>query len=77
MERAPTRMELASRAPADVVTALTTGVMAPMASGLSRPEIVAVALFLAPGRQSGTAGADRPCATNGLRQAGSLRLGHF
>jgi polyvinyl alcohol dehydrogenase (cytochrome) len=60
-----TRAELAFRAPADIVTALTTGVMAPMAKGLSRPEIEAVALFLAPGQQLGSAGADQMCAANG------------
>jgi polyvinyl alcohol dehydrogenase (cytochrome) len=65
VERAPTRAELAFRAPADIVAALTTGVMAPMAKGLSRPEIDAVALFLAPGQQLGTAGSDQMCAANG------------
>jgi polyvinyl alcohol dehydrogenase (cytochrome) len=65
VERAPTRAELAFRAPADIVTALTTGVMAPMAKGLSRPEIEAVALFLAPGQQLGSAGSDQMCAANG------------
>src|SRR5258708_4298209 len=69
MERAPTRAELAFRTPADIVTALTTGVMAPMAKGLSRPEIEAVALFLAPGQQLGAAGADKMCATHGPIQA--------
>jgi polyvinyl alcohol dehydrogenase (cytochrome) len=64
VERAPTRTELAFRSPADIVTALTTGVMAPMAKGMSRPEIEAVALFLAPGQQLGAAGADKMCATN-------------
>jgi polyvinyl alcohol dehydrogenase (cytochrome) len=64
VERAPTRMELAFRTPADIVTALTTGVMAPMGKGLSGPEIQAVALFLAPGQQLGAAGADVPCATS-------------
>src|SRR5579863_1470845 len=54
VERAPTRAELAFRAPADIVTALTSGVMAPMAKGLSRPEIEAVALYLAPGQQLGS-----------------------
>jgi polyvinyl alcohol dehydrogenase (cytochrome) len=68
-ERAPTRAELAFRAPADIVAALTTGVMALMAKGLSRPEIEAVALFLAPGQQLGSAGADQMCATNGPIQA--------
>src|SRR5277367_5502208 len=65
VERAPTRAELAFRAPADIVTALTTGVMAPMAKGLSPAEIEAVALFLAPGQQLGSAGSDQMCATNG------------
>lgn len=70
VERAPTRAELAFRTPADVVTALTTGVMAPMAKGLSRPEIEAVALFVAPG-QIGTAGADPMCTSNGPIKAGA------
>ena len=64
VERAPTRAELSFRTPADIVTALTTGVMAPMAKGLSRPEMEAVALFLAPGQQLGSAGTDPMCATN-------------
>src|SRR3974390_519197 len=62
VERAPTRAELAFRAPADIVSALTTGVMAPMANGLARPEIESVALYLAPGQQLGTAGARPPRA---------------
>ncbi len=70
LERAPTRAELAFRTPADVVAALTTGVMAPMAKGLSRPEIEAVALFVAPG-QLGTAGADQMCTSNGPINAGA------
>src|SRR5579859_4424605 len=65
VERAPTRTELAFRSPGDIVIALTTGVMAPMGKGLSRPEIEAVALFLAPGQQLGTAGTDPLCATHG------------
>ena len=65
VERAPTRAELAVRARADIVTALTTGVMAPMAKGLAQPEIEAVALFLAPGQQLGSAGSDQMCAANG------------
>ena len=65
VERAPTRAELAFRSPADIVTALTTGVMAPMAKGLSQPEIEAVALFLAPGQQLGSAGSDQMCAASG------------
>ncbi|HEX3950446.1 MAG TPA: PQQ-binding-like beta-propeller repeat protein [Steroidobacteraceae bacterium] len=68
-ERAPTRAELAFRAPADIVTALTTGVMSPMAKGLSRPEIEAVALYLAPGQQLGSAGTDQMCTSNAPIQA--------
>jgi polyvinyl alcohol dehydrogenase (cytochrome) len=71
VERAPTRAELAFRSPADIVAALTTGVMAPMAKGLSRPEIEAVALYLAPGQQLGAAGTDKMCATNEPIKAGS------
>src|ERR1700679_295237 len=71
VERAPTRAELAFRAPADIITALTTGVMAPMAKELSRPEIEAVALFLTPGQQLGAAGADPVCAVNGAIKAGA------
>src|SRR5258707_6891714 len=71
VERAPTRAELAFRAPADIVAALTSGVMAPMAKELSRPEIEAVALFLTPGQQLGAAGADPQCAVNGPIKAGA------
>jgi polyvinyl alcohol dehydrogenase (cytochrome) len=65
VERAPTRAELAFRAPADIVAALTTGVMAPMAKGLSQPEIDALALYLTPGQQLGSAGSDRMCTNHG------------
>src|SRR5260370_20409306 len=41
VERAPTPAEVSFRAPADIVAALTTGVMAPLAQGVSRPEIEA------------------------------------
>jgi polyvinyl alcohol dehydrogenase (cytochrome) len=69
VERAPGRVELAFRSRADIITALTTGVMAPMAQGLSRPQIAAVALFLAPGPQLGPAGTDKMCESNGAIQA--------
>jgi polyvinyl alcohol dehydrogenase (cytochrome) len=69
VERAPGRLELAFRPRADIVAALTTGVMAPMAQGLSRPDIEAVATFLAPGQQSAAAGTDTMCATNAPIQA--------
>jgi len=69
VERAPSRLELAFRPRADIVSALTTGAMAPMAQGLSRPEIEAVALYIAPGQQSAPAGTDKMCATDSPIQA--------
>jgi polyvinyl alcohol dehydrogenase (cytochrome) len=69
VERAPGRMELAFRPRKDIVAALTTGVMAPMAQGLSRAEIEAVALFLAPGQQLGPSGTDKMCETTAPIQA--------
>jgi polyvinyl alcohol dehydrogenase (cytochrome) len=72
VERAPGRLELAFRPRADIVTALATGVMAPMAQGLSRAEIEAVALYLAPGPQLGPAGTDKMCATNSPIQASAF-----
>jgi polyvinyl alcohol dehydrogenase (cytochrome) len=69
VERAPGRLELAFRPRADIVAALATGVMAPMAQGLSRAEIEALAVYLAPGRQLGPAGTDKMCAANGPIQA--------
>jgi polyvinyl alcohol dehydrogenase (cytochrome) len=64
VDRAPGRAELAIRPRADVVAALTRGVMAPMAQGLSQSEIASVAQFLAPGPQLGPAGVDKLCALN-------------
>jgi polyvinyl alcohol dehydrogenase (cytochrome) len=69
VERAPGRTELAFRPRKDIVAALSTGVMVPMAQGLSRPEIEAIALFLAPGPQLGSAGTDKMCSTHGAIQA--------
>ncbi len=46
VERAPERSELATRKPAEVVAALTSGIMKPMASGLSDDDIAAVAAYL-------------------------------
>jgi polyvinyl alcohol dehydrogenase (cytochrome) len=69
VERAPGRLELAFQPRADIVTALTTGVMAAMAQGLSRAEIEGVAAYLTPGQPLGTAGTDKMCAANGPIQA--------
>jgi len=44
--RAPSRADLGQRAPADIVAALTTGIMAPMAQGLTDADKQAVAAFL-------------------------------
>jgi len=72
VERAPSRLQLAFRPRADIITSLTSGVMAPMAQGLARAEIEAVALYLAPGQQSGPAGTDTMCTTHGPIQASAF-----
>lgn len=48
IERAPGRTELAIRPRTDIVRALTSGMMVPMAQGLSPVEIQSVAAFLSP-----------------------------
>lgn len=48
VEHAPGKSELARRPRADIVSALTSGVMVPMAQGLSRDDIGAIAAYLAP-----------------------------
>ncbi|HLZ73398.1 PQQ-binding-like beta-propeller repeat protein [Phenylobacterium sp.] len=67
--RAPSRADLAQRAPADIVTALTSGLMQPMAQGLSDADKQAVAKFLtaapaeaaaAPARAARPTGAEMP-----------------
>lgn len=63
VQRAPTRLELSFRARADIVAALTTGAMKPMAAGLSADDVKAIAAFLAPSRQLKVAGNDAPCAS--------------
>lgn len=45
-ERAPTRDQLAAKPAADIVTALTTGPMAPMAEGLTPEDKQALAAWL-------------------------------
>jgi len=63
-ERAPTRDQLALRPTGDIVQALTTGIMAPMAKGLTPADIEAVATYLtaAEGQQA-AAGRTRPTGT--------------
>jgi polyvinyl alcohol dehydrogenase (cytochrome) len=65
IERAPGKGELAARPRADIVRSLTSGVMLPMAQGLSVDQIQAVAAYLTPeaARADGTLGVDpRPAA---------------
>jgi mono/diheme cytochrome c family protein len=46
VDRAPTREDLAARPPADIVAALTTGPMVPVAEGLTPEDKQAVAAYL-------------------------------
>ncbi len=71
IERAPSRVDLAFRPRASIVTALTTGVMSPMAKDLSRAEIDAVAAYLQPSEILSSTGVDPPCSTNEPIRAGS------
>lgn len=74
IERAPNRATLATMPPATIVDALTTGVMRPMAAGLSDADKQAVAAYLtaagapsqvARGRApAGPVGVDVKCAVN-------------
>jgi polyvinyl alcohol dehydrogenase (cytochrome) len=57
IERAPAKTELAIRPRADIVKALTTGMMVPMAQGMSPAQIQAVAAYLTPAQ---AAAADAP-----------------
>ncbi|HZZ68821.1 MAG TPA: PQQ-binding-like beta-propeller repeat protein [Phenylobacterium sp.] len=63
--RAPSRADLAQRAPADIVTALTSGIMQPMAQGLSDADKQAVAAYLtsAPGGEASAGRTSRPTGT--------------
>jgi polyvinyl alcohol dehydrogenase (cytochrome) len=60
--RAPGRADLANRPAADIVTALTSGIMKPMAAGLSQADISAVAAYLtaAPAETAGGGIEKRP-----------------
>lgn len=59
VERAPGRTELAIRSQDEIVQALTSGVMAPMAAGMQSNEIRAVAQFLSPPRSANDDGGRR------------------
>jgi polyvinyl alcohol dehydrogenase (cytochrome) len=61
--RAPSRADLAQRAPGDIVQALTGGLMAPMTQGLSDADKQAVAAYLTSAQTAAPAGA--PAAADG------------
>jgi len=52
IDRAPGREQLAQRPQGDIVRALTSGIMTPMAQGLSRDDIQAVATYLTSAQSS-------------------------
>jgi polyvinyl alcohol dehydrogenase (cytochrome) len=52
IERAPGKTELAARPRADIVVSLTSGIMAPMAQGLTAEQIQSVAAYLTPESRS-------------------------
>jgi polyvinyl alcohol dehydrogenase (cytochrome) len=55
IERAPSKADLAKRPRGDIVRALTSGLMMPMASGLSSEQILDVAAYLTPAAPSADA----------------------
>src|SRR5207244_3300765 len=64
--RAPNRAALSVRPRGDIVKALTSGVMAPMAKGLAATDIAAIAAYLTPTQSAIAApvGNDVMCASN-------------
>lgn len=67
IDRAPGKAELALRPQADIVQALTNGLMAPMAQGLSSADILAVAAYLSPAGAGGPPHAQGAPVREGLR----------
>src|SRR5271168_5207764 len=75
IERAPGKAELAARPRADIVRSLTSGIMAPMAQGLSAEQIQSVATYLTPEARPAAplpaaAAADPKCPVNAPIKAG-------
>jgi len=64
-ERAPPKVALARRFPDDIATALKTGVMQPMAAGLSDEDIHAIATYLGADGMTEQAGDPPACARSG------------
>lgn len=71
--RAPTLAQLQGRAPEAILATMTTGGMAPMASGLTEPQLRAIAEYVA-GRSFGTAAAGH--ASTMTNQCPSKPLGN-
>lgn len=75
IDRAPSREELARRNPEVIVAALVDGPMAPMAQGLTRPQINDIASYLTGRVPRGVASApqpaDPPCKANPPIRAGA------
>jgi polyvinyl alcohol dehydrogenase (cytochrome) len=69
VERAPSKADLAKRPRGDIVRALTSGLMMPMAQGLSAEQISAVATSLTPGGAELSGGAPS-CKSNPHLTAG-------
>jgi polyvinyl alcohol dehydrogenase (cytochrome) len=75
IERAPTRAGLAARYPEEVIAALKTGMMQPMAQGMNDADITAVAVFLTgrapgPGFNNAAEAANRCLPSNKFNAAG-------
>jgi polyvinyl alcohol dehydrogenase (cytochrome) len=71
IERAPSRSDLANRPRGDIVRALTSGVMKPMAQGLATDQILAVATYLTPTTAAAEANGAPSCKSNPPLKAGS------
>ena len=71
IDRAPNRVTLSAMQPAQILTALTSGVMTPMAQGLSQSDKEAVAAFLT----NGGAGPDAHPAPGGARPVSTMARG--
>ena len=65
VDRAPPKVALARRFPDDIATALKTGVMQPMAAGLSDEDIHAIATYLGADGMTEQAGDPPVCAPGG------------
>jgi polyvinyl alcohol dehydrogenase (cytochrome) len=65
IERAPPKVALARRFPDDIATALKTGVMQPMAAGLTDQDIHAIATYLGADGMTEQAGDPPVCASSG------------